>query len=111
MGRKTWESIGKKPLPNRVNIVISSDTSAENQERLCVDEEENSILLGSLEEAVGFCDGNEVVNEVFVIGGSSIYSEADRLKGRVKNVFHTRVGQNVKGDVKLQEGLFDGFEV
>jgi dihydrofolate reductase len=30
MGRKTWESLGKKPLPGRVNIVLSSDTSSEN---------------------------------------------------------------------------------
>ncbi|MCV6900975.1 dihydrofolate reductase, partial [Escherichia coli] len=25
MGRKTWESIGKKPLPKRKNIIISSE--------------------------------------------------------------------------------------
>ena len=111
MGRKTWESLGKKPLPGRVNIVLSSDTSSENQTTLNIDEEKNTILLSSLQGAVDYCENNEFVNEVFVIGGAKIYEEASKMSDRVKNVFHTRIGQKVKGDTKLTEGLFQGFQI
>lgn len=111
MGRKTWESIGKRPLPGRLNIVLSSDTSRENEDALGIDEEESSVLLSSLSSALEYCDGNEFVNEVFVIGGGQIYEEAGAMSDRVKNVFHTRIGQNIKGDVKLSANLFNGFEV
>ena len=111
MGRKTWESIGKKPLPGRVNIVLSSDTSTENEDALGIDEEKNTLLLNSLDSAIEYCEGNEFVNEIFVIGGARIYEEAGKMQDRVKNVFHTRIGQKVKGDTKLAKGLFSDFEI
>jgi dihydrofolate reductase len=79
MGRKTWESIGKKPLPGRVNIVLSSDTSTENEDALGIDEEKNTLLLNSLDSAIEYCEGNEFVNEIFVIGGARIYEEAGKM--------------------------------
>ena len=33
MGRKTWDSLPKKPLPNRLNIIITS-TPQENEENV-----------------------------------------------------------------------------
>lgn len=63
MGRKTWESLPKRPLPGRQNIVISrnSDYVAEGAD-----------VVSSLEDAVASADGERV----FVIGGGSIYAEA-----------------------------------
>ena len=60
MGRKTWESLPFKPLPNRRNIVLSS-----NQ----VDEVETYC---SAENCVAQLD-NDSVDRVFIIGGESIY--------------------------------------
>ena len=62
MGRKTWESIPRRPLPGRRNIVISRnpDYYAEGAEVFC-----------SLEEAVDAC--REVP---FIIGGAQIYEKA-----------------------------------
>ena len=64
MGRKTLESFpGKKPLPKRVNIVISQNES------LKVD---GALVVHSLKEALK--EANTYTNqEVFVIGGASIY--------------------------------------
>ena len=31
MGRKTWDSLPNKPLPNRTNIVITNNTNMEGQ--------------------------------------------------------------------------------
>jgi dihydrofolate reductase len=71
MGKKTWESLPVKPLPGRRNIVIT-DIPGENIEF--------SITAYSIEDALNKCGKDE---EVFIIGGGSIYKQfmplADRL--------------------------------
>ena len=63
MGRKTFESIGKI-LPNRKNIIISRNEDYKIQ---------SAEVVHSLKEALEKVK-NE--NEVFIIGGAQIYSEA-----------------------------------
>jgi len=71
MGKKTWESLPKKPLPGRKNIVLT-DVPHE-----CID---CSITAYSIGDALGKCNNDE---EIFIIGGGSIYRQfmplADRL--------------------------------
>ena len=71
MGKRTWESLPRKPLPGRKNIVIT-DIPGENFD--------SSITVNSIEDAVSKCNENE---EAFVIGGGSVYRQfmtiADRL--------------------------------
>lgn len=88
-----------------------SRTAGEDlEEELEISEENNTALFDSLENALKFCEENEdTINEVFVIGGAMIYEEADKLKSNVKNVFETRIGQNIEGDVKLKKDIFQGF--
>jgi len=61
MGRKTWDSLPIKPLPNRRNIVISSSEQSDIESyrsiELCID------ILGS----------DSKISDVFIIGGQSIY--------------------------------------
>lgn len=69
MGRKTFESLPKGALPNRRNIVLTrSDQEFAGAE-----------TFHSLREALQHCEGEEV----FIIGGASLYEEAmtcaDRL--------------------------------
>lgn len=71
MGRKTFESLGSKPLPNRLNIVMTRDTEFEA----------DGVYVANDKEAVyGVCE-NET--EIMIIGGRKIYEEflpvADRL--------------------------------
>lgn len=81
MGRNTWFSLPKRPLPDRQNIVISFDPI----------EEEGAVEVRSIEEAMNACDPE---TENFVIGGDSIYKQffplADRLLlTRVLDEFET----------------------
>ncbi|MBR0272649.1 MAG: dihydrofolate reductase [Bacteroidaceae bacterium] len=64
MGRKTFESLPKGALPNRRNIVLTrnADFIAENTE-----------TFASLKRALAACSTDE---EVFIIGGASVYQEA-----------------------------------
>ena len=59
MGRKTWESLPIKPLPNRRNIVI---TRSPIEEIDC---------FQSIDDALQTCEG-----DVWFIGGAGIYEEA-----------------------------------
>jgi dihydrofolate reductase len=71
MGKKTWESLPRKPLPDRKNIVLT-DIPGE-----CID---CSFTAYSIPDALSNCEKDQ---EVFVIGGGSVYRQfmpvADRL--------------------------------
>ncbi len=69
MGRKTFESLPKKfrPLPNRINIVVTRDTNYQINEK-------NVFVCHSIEDAIE--KGKEFNKEVFIIGGAQIYRSA-----------------------------------
>lgn len=96
MGRKTWESIGR-PLPNRVNIVISSRTSLPAEGAIVVPNFTAAILKAKAECKVSNAD------KVFVIGGARVYAEAMAI---ADEFFLTRVHAEVPGDTFL-EGFND----
>lgn len=81
MGRKTYESLGR-PLPNRVNVVVSRQ----------VGEIPGCRVVRSLEEALALFPQEE---EVFVIGGAQIYAQAMPLADRF---YLTRVMHDYAGD-------------
>jgi dihydrofolate reductase len=73
MGRKTWESLPRRPLPGRLNIVITRD----RQYRA-----EGAVVAASVVEALA--QAQQVASdEICVIGGSDIFRQmlpmADRL--------------------------------
>ena len=54
MGRRTWESLPKKPLPNRINIVVTSDDTFNNTENTYfVRIEDVMNLIGRLQKEKG----------------------------------------------------------
>lgn len=71
MGRRTWESLPKRPLPGRTNVVI---TDIPDQDF------EGAVSAYSIEDALAKCEKGK---EVFIMGGGSIYRQfmplADRL--------------------------------
>jgi dihydrofolate reductase len=71
MGKRTWESLPKRPLQGRRNIVLT-DVPEE-----CI---ECSITAYSIEDAIRKSEG---CTEIFIIGGGSVYTQfmpiADRL--------------------------------
>lgn len=71
MGKKTWESLPRKPLQGRKNIVL---TDIPNETI------EGAVTAYSIDDALSKCEKDE---ELFVIGGGSIYRQfmplADRL--------------------------------
>ena len=85
MGRKTFESLPEenRPLPNRVNIILSKDKSYNSN---CC------MVFDSLKKALRKAGSDK---EVFVIGGGEIYKEALKY---ADNVYVTEVDGEFKGD-------------
>jgi dihydrofolate reductase len=80
MGRKTFASMASKPLPGRINIVISR-----NPEALPV--MENLWPASSLEQALELAHSSDC-REAFVIGGGDIYRQSITMADRI---YMTRV--------------------
>ena len=62
MGRITWESLPIKPLPNRRNIVLSNNNYKDVE------------CFNNINDCIKTLK-NDNVNSIFIVGGSSIYSE------------------------------------
>lgn len=94
MGKNTWLSLPKKPLPKRTNIIISRS--------LAVDIE-NVVVVSSIEKVIELCNSND---EHFVIGGGKIYEEFMPL---AKRLYITRVNKSFDADTffpNIDENVF-----
>jgi dihydrofolate reductase len=83
MGRKTWESLPRRPLPGRRNLVVSREASYSA---------EGAEVFGSLDAALAACAD---AADVFVIGGAQIYAQA---LPRADRVIATEIDLDVAGD-------------
>lgn len=90
MGRKTWDSLPKKPLPGRENIIVTRDREFRA---------EGGFVAHSVEEAIAHANEAE---EICVIGGADIYKAA---LSRATRIHLTEVYGSFEGDIALS--LFD----
>ena len=84
MGRKTFQSIGR-PLPNRINIVITRDPHFHA---------EGIVIARSLDDALAKAGDGEAM----VIGGSSLFLEA---LPRADRFYLTEIHRAYDGDVQF----------
>jgi dihydrofolate reductase len=85
MGRKTWESFPKRPLPGRTNIVITRDAAYKA---------DGAVVVTSLASALDVAAGEDP-EEIMVIGGAEIYRAALPLTRRI---YLTSVHGEIEGD-------------
>ena len=94
MGRKTWESLPRRPLPNRPNIVITRDTTYEADGAHVVASVEDAIAKARALLSTG--EGDEAV----IMGGAQIYKAGYAFADRL---YYTQVHANVEGDTYFDE--------
>ena len=96
MGRKTFDSLGRKSLPGRTSIVVSR---TEGSEALGVP------VIRDIHEL----DPSKFQEQVFVIGGGQIY---EQLLPNCSDLYLTLVKRTVEGDAYFPpfEHLFDFVE-
>ena len=87
LGRKNYEDIGR-PLPNRVNLVLSRNENFEAP---------GCIVVRDMEQALKIAEqsGEE---ELFIIGGASVY---ERAMPKSTKLYLTKVHAEIDGDVKM----------
>jgi dihydrofolate reductase len=85
MGRKTWDSLPMKPLPGRINVVVTRQIGWQA---------EGAVVASSLGQATSGTSGT-----VMVIGGAEIYERALPLASRIEL---TEVHKNFEGDAQFQ---------
>ncbi len=90
MGRKTYESIGR-PLPNRLNIVVTRNPDYQAQ---------GILVCGSLEAALEKAKKAAGAEEIFIIGGGELYKEALPVTDRL---YLTLIKANAEADVFFPE--------
>jgi len=91
MGRNTWLSLSGKPLPGRTNIVITSKQ---------FEVPEGILIAHSLEEALEKAKQSSGNDEVFVIGGGRVYTDALPYADRI---YLTIVEDDKGGDTFFPE--------
>lgn len=92
MGRRTWDSLPRQPLPGRLNLVLSRDGSFEPP---------GGVVCQTFDEALEFGREHardEGVDEVCVIGGATLIETA---LPRAKRLYLTEVDAEPEGDVVM----------
>ncbi len=98
MGRKTFESLGSKPLNGRINIIMTSRKELNSSY-------ENLQIASNVKVAMAKAEATDC-KEVFVIGGGEIFKEFFSIANRI---YVTRVHANLEGDTyfpTIDEGIW-----
>ena len=113
MGRKTFDSIGCKPLPDRINIVISSKKDFENT---------GIITFDNMEKAVEYSKQNFPNKVLYIIGGGKIYEQGikyadeiiltkyNKLFEDADTYFPVDIMDNFSETEAILEGNYEGIE-
>lgn len=88
MGKRTYESLPRRPLPNRRNIVITD---------IAGEQIEGCEMAYSIADAIAKCKQDE---ENFIIGGASVYRQFLPFSDRL---YLTRVHKSFDADVFFPE--------
>ena len=100
MGRKTWESLPLKPLPGRLNIVLTRDEAYGTDHS-----PKGALVCTSLDEAIEIAREqaeDDGVDEICVIGGTALFQAT---LPRAKRLYITEVDAAPEGDA-----LFPHFD-
>ena len=96
MGKKTYFSLPKRPLPNRTSMII---TDVEGEEI------DGCLMAYSIEDAIAKMDSK---NENFIIGGGSIYSQFIK---HANKMYITRVHKDFEADIFFPEFSLDEWKL
>ena len=70
MGYNTFESLQKKALPNRLNVVLTRKPKSVYEQYAS----DKLMFFGDMQEALNYLDERDSIKENYIIGGSTIYN-------------------------------------
>jgi dihydrofolate reductase len=77
MGRKTWESLPKRPLPGRANIVITRQDNYQASGAIVVADIKAALAAAGTAEEIAVIGGGEIFREVFPLADRIYFTEVD----------------------------------
>lgn len=106
MGRKTWESIGSKPLPKRINVVVSTQQFPDQK-----DGGPDHVIFGDVQQAIHTFLNELYPNlKIWIIGGADIYEQTLQ---HCDNIYLTHIPGDYYCDsfVAMDSHLIDYTEI
>lgn len=91
MGRKTWESLPVRPLPHRLNVIITSQKDILKDNMI-----DNVKVYDNLLLCLSELNNNPYIEKIFVIGGVSILENTMCL---AKRIYLTKIDKDYECDV------------
>ena len=102
MGRRTWDSLPKKPLPNRINIIVSSTPSD-------IKISPSIITVSSISELLVLRDQIYLDKEWFIIGGAQLY-DIFLNSSYINKVYWTLIFERYECDTRIKTFIPDAFQ-
>jgi|688.fasta_scaffold1058605_2 dihydrofolate reductase len=99
MGRRTYESIGNKPLKKRLNIVVSKTLTSQN----------DVIIANDFNSALNICNDIIDIYKIFIIGGVELYKEA-LINDNCSKIHLTYIKNNFDCDVFFPLELLSNYK-
>lgn len=111
MGRKTWDSIGKKALPGRTNIVLTNNKDIGGDALFMGESDVKSYVKSYLKSSGESESGSTITNDnkdIFIIGGESVYRA---YMGIAIKIYATHVFGDYECDTFFPSLNFDKYEI
>lgn len=97
MGRTTFEGMGKRVLPNRQTIVLTSDKNYQA---------DDVIVMHSIDEVLAFADNYS--GDTFIIGGSKVY---EQTLANCDRLYRTVINHEFEGDTYFHDLILADWEM
>jgi dihydrofolate reductase/thymidylate synthase len=97
MGKNTWSSLNKKPLPKRINIIVSTSMVQKD-----IEEYENTYVVNTIEDSLTLAQSlnhfdKHNIENIYIIGGKHIYNKFFESY-EIDNFYVTIIGHNYECD-------------
>jgi dihydrofolate reductase len=102
MGYNTWLSIGSKPLPERINIIITNRDTCVN-----IPDDKTPVYFMNFKQLLVIFNSDKQMKElfeerdIFVIGGNQLINTFLNHRFLFNNIYLTRVSAEFETDCKL----------
>jgi dihydrofolate reductase len=117
MGRKTFESLNNKPLPNRMNVVISlKDEYVREKNKEYAGQ--NIVFCNNLQDALNF--DNDIYTTYpeykntnqYIIGGATLIESSIReLREKIDHIELSIINDNTVGDTKVNQFVLHAYKI
>jgi len=99
MGKNTWLSLPKKPLPKRDNLILSTTLTNDNITT------NNTHIFNNINKCISFCENK--YDTIWVIGGHQIYN-AFIKQNLIDELYITHIDAEFECDTFFPE-IYDGY--